>query len=278
MTRNASSSPASVQAHPADRFLLIDGARIRYRDEGHGPAVMLVHGWTLDLEMWDPQVQGLRDTFRMVRVDRRGFGLSGGIPAQDRDAADLAAVCCHLGINRVALLGMSQGARSVLEFAAAAPAQVSAVILDGPPTPDGAAADQDVPLVRYREGIHSDGIEAVRREWARHPLTQLRTQDERSHALLAAMLERYTGTDLTSPSAGVAAPDIGTRLPSVTAPALIINGEFDLPSRLQAAGRLGSLLPSAQRALVGAAGHLPNLDNPDAYNRLCRAFLTRHAT
>jgi len=227
--------------------------------------------------MWDPQVQELQDAFRMVRVDRRGFGLSSGIPAPDRDASDLAALCHHLRINRVALLGMSQGARSVLDFAITAPAQVSAIILDGPPTPDGVAADEDVPVARYRSLIRSDGIEAFRREWARHPLTQLSTRDERAHALVAAMLERYTGTDLISASPSLAASNIRTPLASVTAPALIVNGELDLPSRLRAAQRLGSLLPSAQRAVIAAAGHLPNLDNPDAYNRLCRAFLTQHA-
>jgi pimeloyl-ACP methyl ester carboxylesterase len=276
MTGNASPSPAAVRAHPADRFLCVDGARLRYRDEGHGPPVLLVHGWTLDLEMWDPQVRGLRDTFRLVRLDRRGFGLSGGIPAADRDGADLRALCRHLGINRVALVGMSQGARSALDFATAAPAQIRAIVLDGPPPPESAAADEDVPLARYRARIASDGIEAFRREWARHPLTQLHTHDERTHALLAAILERYTGADLCSPNPSPPSSDMRTCLASLTAPALILNGELDLASRLQAAERLGELLPTAQRALIAAAGHLPNLDNPDAYNALCRAFLSRY--
>src|SRR2546429_74906 len=50
-------SPTAVPgARSADRYLSADGARLRYRDEGDGPPVVLVHGWTLDLEMWDPQV------------------------------------------------------------------------------------------------------------------------------------------------------------------------------------------------------------------------------
>jgi pimeloyl-ACP methyl ester carboxylesterase len=49
---------ASVSARPthaADLFVVVDGIRLRFRDEGRGPAVLLVHGWTLDLEMWDPK-------------------------------------------------------------------------------------------------------------------------------------------------------------------------------------------------------------------------------
>jgi len=277
MTGSGCRLPAAQPAHSADRFFVTDGARLRYRDEGGGPSLLLVHGWTLDLEMWDPQVQELQDAFRVVRIDRRGFGLSSGIPNPDRDASDLAALCHHLEIDRVALLGMSQGARSVLDFAIAAPVRVSAIVLDGPPTPESVAADEDVPVAHYRALIRADGIEEFRREWARHPLTQLHTDDARTHALLAAMLARYTGADLAAPSPRPASSDIRASLASVAAPVLIVNGELDLPSRLRAAERLGSLLPQVERALVAAAGHLPNLDNPDAYNALCRTFLNEHA-
>jgi pimeloyl-ACP methyl ester carboxylesterase len=68
-----------MAAHPADRYIAVGDARLRYRDEGDGPAVILVHGWTLDLEMWDPQVAALSAAFRLVRFDRRGYGLSGGL-------------------------------------------------------------------------------------------------------------------------------------------------------------------------------------------------------
>jgi pimeloyl-ACP methyl ester carboxylesterase len=39
---------------PADRYLPVTGALLRYRGEGRGPPVPLIHGWTLDLEMWEP--------------------------------------------------------------------------------------------------------------------------------------------------------------------------------------------------------------------------------
>src|SRR5215470_18396677 len=127
MTACASVSAAPVPA--ADRFLTIDGARLRYRDEGRGPVVLLLHGWTLDLQMWDPQVVALHDAFRLIRLDRRGHGLSQGASGTRQDAEDLLALCRHLALTRVALIGMSQGARRALEFAARAPVQVSALIL-----------------------------------------------------------------------------------------------------------------------------------------------------
>ena len=75
MTASASPCHLREPTHAADRYFKVADARLRYRDEGQGPAVMLVHGWTLDLEMWDPQVSALRDGFRLVRLDRRGHGL-----------------------------------------------------------------------------------------------------------------------------------------------------------------------------------------------------------
>src|SRR5437763_17179012 len=99
------SSPAPGARFP-DRYVGAEGARLRYRDEGEGPPVVLVHGWTLDLELWDPQVDALRSAFRLVRLDRRSHGQSGGVPAPGHDALDLAALCRYLGLARVALLGM----------------------------------------------------------------------------------------------------------------------------------------------------------------------------
>ncbi|MGH8137791.1 MAG: alpha/beta fold hydrolase [Steroidobacteraceae bacterium] len=278
MTPSTSASSAGSNPHPTDRYVMLDGARLRYRDEGQGPPVLLVHGWTLDLEMWDPQVEALRETFRLVRIDRRGYGLSSGIPDPERDATDLAGLCRHLGLHGVALIGMSQGARAALGFATAARAQVRAIVLDGPPALERSGADDDVPVGRYEELVRTQGIDAFRQEWACHPLMQLHHRGQRARALLAAMIERYPGRDLACPAANAARVAAPIRLESVIAPTLILSGELDLPTRVQAADMLATRLLSAERAVVLGAGHLPNLDNPDRYNELCRAFLVRHAS
>jgi pimeloyl-ACP methyl ester carboxylesterase len=262
--------------HAADLFVDVDGARLRFRDEGEGAAVVLVHGWTLDLEMWDPQVRSLRDTFRLIRLDRRGHGLSQGIPAPERDSADLAALCQHLGLTRVALLGMSQGARAVVGFASSASVQVDAVILDGPPPLDR-EADPDLPLERYASLVRMQGIDAFRHEWAHDPLMRLRTHDPEVRALLAAIIARYPGNDLTH-AAPRAERATRVNLQLLTIPALIISGAHDLASRRLAARQLAARLSDARLAVIASAGHLPNLDDPDAYNTLCRQFLTRHCT
>lgn len=278
MTACADLPPATTGAPSADRYFVRDGIALRYRDEGHGPAVVLLHGWTLDLEMWEPQVAALRTAFRVVRLDRRGFGLSTGRPALEHDVADLGALCRHLGLGRVALVGMSQGARAALAFAAAEPEAVSCLVLDGPPDVGGdPSAEDDVPLARFRALAQTQGIDAFRREWAMHPLAQLRTGDAGAQRLLKSILDRYPGTDLLQASASGATRE-AIRPESVAVPVLLVTGADDLASRTRAAQALAGRLPHAGQAVVPGAGHLPSLDNPAAYNSLVGAFLTRHTT
>jgi 3-oxoadipate enol-lactonase len=262
-----------------DRFLDVAAARLRYRDEGSGPAVVLIHGWALDLDMWEPQVGALSGSFRLIRFDRRGYGLSSGMPSLADDAADIQVLCRHLGVQRATFVGMSQGARIVHHLAGAIPESISCLVFDGPPDirPGADLTAHDVPLSEYAAALRGEGIEAVRRNWATHPLSRLRTQDRAAHALLSRMLGRYSGTDLTVPAAQAAQILTAPRLQDIHLPALVLNGEFDMHSRRLAGAALGKSLPRAAHQIIPGAGHLANLDQPQAYNEALRHFLERHA-
>lgn len=278
-TASTNMPPATDVPHDADRYFTTGDARLRFRDVGSGPAVLMVHGWTLDLQMWEPQVPALCDRFRMVRFDRRGFGLSSGRPSVAKDIADIGALCDHLAIERVALVGMSQGVRAAMGFALCAAQRVSCLILDGPPGPDRnpLQADDDVPLRHYRAVVRARGMSAFRREWSAHPLLSLRTIDPRMHEILNAMITRYPGNDLAESDVAVTGPAGSTEIGSIDVPVLVITGDQDLPSRTQAANDLAKQLPRAERAVIPAAGHLSNLDNPRIYNTVARMFLERFA-
>jgi len=266
---------ASAARNPAtqapDQYLTVSGVRLRFRDEGTGPAVVLLHGWTLDLEMWDPQVARLRHAFRLVRLDRRGHGLSGGTPSPQDDAADVTALCTRLGLNRVGVIGMSQGARSALAISCGTSVSVAALLLDGPPSFDR-AGPEDVSLEHFRLLVRNGGMPAFRREWLHHPLTQLHTADPQARALLRTMIERFAGNEFAAGAAqNVPPPPV---LPPV--PALVLTGELDAPSRIRSAERLSAALPRAELAVIKGAGHLPNLDRPNEYSEVCRGFFDRH--
>lgn len=264
-------------AAATDRHCVCNGTSIRYRDEGSGPTIILVHGWTLDLEMWNSQAASLCSRFRVIRFDRRGFGLSSGHPSIDRDYDDLDALCRHLEIGPVALVGMSQGARAVMKFAVATPDRVSCVVLDGPPDLFGTDSADFEALKQYGALARTKGIGAFRREWVNHPLMCLRTPDPSAHQTLRRMIERYPGKDLTA-SVTAAEPGVHPlQLESFETPTLVITGEYDAADRVESANVLARRLPRAERATIPDAGHLPNLDNPIPYNAILRAFLEYHA-
>jgi 3-oxoadipate enol-lactonase len=258
----------------AHRELLVPGARLRYRDDGAGSAVVLVHGWTLDLEIWEPQ-GALASELRVVRYDRRGFGLSGGLPAPGADVADLAALLHSLEVVSPLLVGMSQGARVVLEFAARHPRVASGLVLDGPP-PLLEGSEDDLPLDQLRDIAAREGLAAFRRRWAAHPLTQLVTGDARSRALLARVLERYPGHDLLGGAAPAREAIDARLLAAIRAPTLIINGARDTAARHAAGAALQSAIAGAERVIIHDAAHLPNLDAPREYNQLMAGFARRH--
>ena len=255
----------------ADRFLTVPGARLRYRDEGAGPAVLLVHGWALDLDMWEPQTP-LAALLRLVRFDRRGFGLSSGNASTRADVEDLDALINELGLVKPLLVGMSQGARVVLDFAARHPDIPGGLLLDGAPP----CAASDLPLASFRETARRDGIDAFRKLWAGHALTQLVTGDPSMHALRARVLARYRGSDLLAKVE--AAPDAldDHTLAQIRVPVRIVNGECDLETRKDAGRTLHAALAASELMIVGNAGHLPNLDAPDEYNKILSDFARLH--
>ena len=255
-------------------------ARLRFRDEGAGPPVVFIHGWTLDLEVWNPQAAAFKGSLRVVRYDRRGFGLSEGTPGSAADGVDLGRLLDHLQLGPATLVGLSQGARVALAFALKFPERVAGLVLDGPPDEIGdpeTAGDEDFSIAEYRQLVREQGVDAFRRTWRAHPLMRLHARDAAARELLDRMLARYPALDLRGPAASPAPPAGADALARLRRPVLVVNGEFDTPIRRRAGEALARTLPLAERVVVPGAGHLPNLDNTNAYNEAIQAFLRRQS-
>lgn len=262
---------------PDCRYLDTADARLCYRDQGAGPAVVLIHGWLLDSTLWTAQAAAWSTRFRVLRMDRRGCGASTGTPSLADDVRDVALLLDRLGIVRAAVLGMSQGARIALQIAAATPERVACLVLDGTPALDGLPGEwrQEAPVDAYRELLLRDGVTALRHQLAAHPLLQLRTHDPDARRALDAMLARYDGADLLAPP-GPAVQIPVERLARLDMPVLLLNGAHDSGQRLAVGAALAGLIPGAERRLVPSAGHLACLDDRETYNAICLEFLTRN--
>src|SRR5260370_9604659 len=137
------SEPAgTLPADDTTAALALPGARLVSERTGNGQVMVLVHGFGLDMRMWDAQVAPLAARFRGVRYDCRGFGASGpfdpAVPYTHAD--DLLALLDHLAIGDAVLVGLSFGGRVALQTALAAPAPARGPVLLGA-VPDGGPRD-----------------------------------------------------------------------------------------------------------------------------------------
>jgi pimeloyl-ACP methyl ester carboxylesterase len=117
----------------ASRFVEIDGMQVHYREEGAGPAVVLLHGTSSSLHTWDGWAQVLKKSFKVVRLDLPGFGLTGPQPARDYGmgtyVAFLERFVGRVGLEKFALAGNSLGGRIAWNYAASHPERLRALIL-----------------------------------------------------------------------------------------------------------------------------------------------------
>lgn len=256
-------------------------ALLRVRVEGAGPPVVLVHGWALDLEIWEPQVAALRGAFRVVRYDRPGFGESTGTPSTVADLAALEAVVARLELPRFALVASSQAGRGALRYALAHGDRLAALVLDGVPLEGmlpGPRPKHAPPIAELVGLLRSRGVPAARRRIAADPFFQLHLAGAEHRALLARVLDRYPAHDLAAPPPPEAAATVAARLAEIATPALVLNGEHDSPHRRLTGEALAYALPSARRVVFAGAGHLANLDRAADYSALLREFLDSRFT
>lgn len=118
------------------RFLEHRGMKIHYRDEGSGPALVLIHGVCASLHTWDGWVEELKDDYRIIRMDLPGFGLN---PLTDiqfirREAAIqlLDEIVGILDLDKFSLAGNSLGGYISWTYAETYPEKVDRLILVDP--------------------------------------------------------------------------------------------------------------------------------------------------
>lgn len=260
-------------------YLDLRGTRLAYRLSGKGPALLLLHGWALDGGMWQALQKRLSRRYRVLAVDRRGYGRSSGRPSIEREVDDLRILCQRLGLRNIAVLGMSQATRVALRLSRSRSLRISCLVLDGPPGPTRGEQDpatEDPPVTRYRALVASRGMQAFRREWAAHPLMRLPSARRGSRWLLAKMGRRYPGRDLRD-AGRPSAPTRPLSPSRIRTPTLVLCGAEDMPARQEAALALSRQLPRAGFSRLPGAAHLPNLDDPQGYERTVARFLRRHA-
>ena len=255
----------------------VNGQQLYFEDTGgDGPVVIFSHGFLMDHEMFAPQVEALRDTYRVITWDERGFGQTefDGQPFSYWDSAnDCLGLLDHLGVERAVLGGMSQGGFLSLRAALTAPERVRALILldtqAGGETPElvegyGAMLDtwQNVGPVDELAEMVAGIIIAEPVENAKW----IAKWKARDHALIEQPGACLLGRD-----------DITDRLGEITCPAIVIHGVDDTAITMAQATALADGLLGAGDLVAVAGAHAANLTNPEPVNRAIVSFLSELA-
>ena len=255
----------------------VNGARLAYECPGDGPAVAFIHGFTLDRRMWDDQFALFSERHRVLRHDLRGFGES-SLPITSEantHGADLAALLDRLGIEHVALVALSMGGWIAIEFAQTYPERISALVLvDSTVRGFEYGPVQAATLERLYQLGREGRLAETKADWLQAPLFAYSQGLPAVKARLAEMVADYSGWHLQhdDPHPMLEPPSI-PRLGEIAAPALVMVGEHDVDDFHVIADLLAERIPNARKIVLPHAGHMTNMDAPEAVNRAALAFL-----
>jgi pimeloyl-ACP methyl ester carboxylesterase len=252
----------------------VNGTRLYYEQSGRGPDVILIHGFSLDTRMWQPQIAALMQHARITRYDVRGFGRSGPATPQHNAVADLLGLMDHLGIQRAHIVGMSMGGAIATDFALTHPERTSSLVLIGATVngfPHTGFDTRFAPL--FEAGARGDLV-AAKELWLRDRfVTPVR--DSQSIASTVRRIvtdcacQQFADARLLP---GASAPPAFERLETIHVPTLAVVGDAEDPGMLAIADAVQLRVPGAKKLVIPNAGHLVNLEQPATLNRALIAF------
>jgi 3-oxoadipate enol-lactonase len=246
-------------------------AGLYYEAAGTGEPVVFIHAFSLDRRMWDAQVAAFGEGYRVVRYDLRGHGASVAPTEPYTGFGDLRELLDELGIDRATLVGLSAGAELAVNFALAHPERVRRLVLAAP----GLGGYRPPPLPWLGPVFEAAGAgdaERAARLWAETPIMALRSNPAAAGTVLSLVMENRRLWTYRRTEQPLDPPAIG-RLAEIASPVLVIVGDRDLPHILEVAHLLVEGIAGARLEVVPGAGHLVNLDAPEAFDAAVSAFL-----
>ena len=251
----------------------INGQSIYFEDTGgDGPAVVLAHGFLMDHEMFAPQVAALRDQYRVITWDERGFGLTeyDGQPFTYWDSAsDCLGLMDHLGLEAAVVGGMSQGGFLSLRAALTAPERVRALIL----LDSGAALDSPEQLAG-NQGMVDMWLSVGPVDDLANAVATIIIDDADENPKWIAKWQATPKEALTEPARCLLTrDDVSPRLGEITCPALVVHGTEDTALTMAHAEEMAAALVGCDGVVKVSGAHAANLTNPKPVNAAILDFL-----
>ena len=253
-----------------------NGITFNCRIDGREGAPWLVFSNSLmtDSAMWDDQVAALKKDFRILRYDHRGHGGTDA-PAGRYDfatlVADVVAIYDELSIDRAHFVGLSMGGMTALGLAQQYPDRVDRVVVcdcTGASTPAGAQQWEERIAIAQKDGMDAL-VEPTIGRWfspdyvAKNPPAL----DKVRNMIRSTPVNGFVGC-----AAALSNFDFRPRLSDIKAPALFVCGTKD--AALSGLKQLHAAVPGSQLFEVEGAGHISNMEQPEAFTGALQRFLS----
>ena len=269
---------------PEGRIAEIGGVEVYYKDQGEGPAILMIHGSRSSLRTWDRVAPEFLDRYRVIRYDLPPNGLSGPVTdeAVDRmEPADLAAgLLDHVGVDEVTCAGVSSGGTTCMYLAATYPDRVNRLIMSNSPS-DPVTTDHvnhppafKAALEEFVEtGFESENFINLFLDFYSGDPRRISERTRREYYDFNRRVKEPNPIAMI----GLVADHEKTRkaMASVRAPALLIWGGRDALLIPASAGTLARYLENTQVSTVFMpdVGHYPPLESPVRFAKIVAAYL-----
>ncbi len=265
----------------------VNGVELSVAEEGSGPAILLVHGFPLSHAMWRPQIEALKNEYRVIAPDLRGFGESNFLAgagsnllaeprvSMEEFSDDMSAILDALGIfEPVTFCGLSMGGYVGWQFVRKYPDRLAKLVIcdsrAAADTPEAAKGRAELAKKVLAEGSQM-AVEGMLAKLLAP--ASIKNQPDVVAAVLA-MGGQATRQGVAAALLGMAArPAMFDLLPKIQIPTLLIVGQEDAISTVDEMRGIAEKIPAAQLAVIPDSGHMTTIENPAAFNKALIEFL-----
>lgn len=274
-------------ARPSSKFVdLTGGVRMHYRDDGprDAPVIVLVHGYGDSFLTWEPWIERLSPTYRVITLDLPGHGLTrapkGYVIDQDAFADLIDDLAAKENLPPFALVGNSMGGGVAWKTALRHPARLNALVLvDAAGWP---ATTLKTPPLAFRI-LGSPVGRFLLQHIETRPITGpgLKADVVDDSLITPDFLNRWVEVQrapghrqiLMSMGAKPSVPATPEALAKIAVPTLVMHGAQDQIIEPESARKFAAAIPGAKLILYPKAGHLPQYELPDQTTADLKAFL-----
>jgi len=250
--------------------LKLNGEQLSYVSQGQGPALLLLHSLGVSSEAWSKVIDPLSQNYTIYAPDMLGHGYSDKPPRNyliEDYARSIVTFTDKLRLDKVILCGNSVGALIALEIAATHPERLEKLILVGCPGWDAWQRMERVTLSALNFDSEGNPLPLSMTDLAMsytHPTSELLEWVNQQRAKAGIWIKKTL--------IAIGLYDITPKLPLIKCPTLVLFGSQDMLREQE--GTLVEGIKGAKHALVQNAGHLPQIDNPQAFLQEVNRFLS----